>query len=74
MSDYQVEKNIPYPLRPSYGKYPFDEMEAGDSFFILTGGVKPPAAYSAASCYGRRHDMKFSCRKVEDGYRIWRIK
>lgn len=73
-----IEKQIPMP-EPStaFGqsrKYPFNEMEIGDSVlaegFSSTKGCHP---YNAAKVYGGRSGKKFSARKVEGGVRIWRI-
>lgn len=36
--DIRIEKNIPMPVVKKQNKYPFAEMEVGDSFFVK--GVK----------------------------------
>ena len=65
MTDYKVEKNIPYSTRASY---PFEKMFVGDSFeFPIEEKIKITAA---ASYFGTRHVMKFSVRKN----RCWRTK
>jgi len=52
-------------------KYPFGEMEVGDSFPVPEGdGFR---SRCAASAYGKRYSMKFSVRKYEGGYRCWRV-
>ena len=80
MSEYKMEKGIPLAWirrrRPSL-KYPFDQMEAGDSFFVplnagdelksLCGRVTH-ATISATKRLGR----KFTLRSGETGVRIWR--
>lgn len=65
----KIEKGI--PIRQYY-KYPFGDMEVGDSFFmenIKTSDVSNPASH-----YGATHNMKFICRKEGSGARVWRIK
>jgi hypothetical protein len=75
-SDVKIEKNIPIPgIRGGAltRKYPFNEMEVGDSIFVeKRKGLYNPG--NAAGNYGKTHGMKFSVRKVEGGFRIWRIK
>jgi len=66
-----VESNVPLPDDHPRLKYPFDDMNVGDSF-LLTDHSMVKNARSAAWMYSRRHGMKFSCRKVEDGWRVWR--
>lgn len=71
----EIEKNITMPTtetgRPK--KYPFADMEVGDSILFKdekTGG----RAYSAAQmCSKRSGTKKFSGRMTESGLRIWRI-
>ena len=50
-------------------KYPFQEMEMGDSFF-----VKNDAARASAHNFAKENKVAFTSRKVDGGYRIWRIK
>ena len=73
MSEFKIDKDVPIPEgagKKSY-KYPFSEMEVGDSFFT---DVLREKLYPAASYYGKRNGKKFSIRKMEGGYRVWRIK
>jgi hypothetical protein len=69
---FPIEKGIPAPSpkRRNY-RYPFAEMEVGDSFVATSNTVR-----SAASTYSRRHkdkDICFVCTKQEDGrIRVWR--
>ena len=67
----KIEKNVPIPERNSNKKkYPFGEMEIGDSVFE----VKPTGIYRAAGAYGRRHGMQFRLKTENNGERVWRIK
>lgn len=64
----QVEKNIPLPIR-----YPFDEMEVGDSF-ELAPTMKRATVTVAAQRWGQKNgDAKFTIRKTGDTFRCWRI-
>lgn len=55
-------------------RYPFAKMAVGDSFFFeeLT---EVESAQNAGYSYAKRHDpaFKMTRRKVEGGYRLWRI-
>ena len=66
---YEIEKGIE---RPKFGggpaKYPWRDMEVGDSFFTPDGNAR-----SIVTKAGKANGCKFSSRKVEGGYRIWRI-
>ncbi len=65
----KIEKNITMPL-PGRGrprKYPFLEMQLGDSFW--SDGVSIRACASQA---GKDHNMKFTTRKDGEGIRVWR--
>lgn len=75
----QIEKGIPYP-GDSRGqkKYPFAEMQIGDSFFIAGNPdevrTKMITVNQAAYQFSKRNDQyKFSCRRVDGGFRCWRI-
>lgn len=66
-----VDKNVPMPDFPGRGgkKYPFAEMEVGDSF-VLPPNVKSPYAASgngAVMLPGR----KFKSKKMPNG--VWRV-
>lgn len=51
-------------------KYPWSQMEVGDSFFVANGNVRRVAG---AACHaGRRANKKFVVRGVEGGVRAWR--
>lgn len=61
---------------PAYGgfrgrKYPFNDMEPGDSFLI--NGFPVERVKMAAYAYAKKHSHKFAVRKTDEGYRCWRI-
>lgn len=63
----KVESGIPIPK-----KFPFDEMQVGDSFAIPPE-VKRGTVRIAAMRYGDKHGMTFVTKKMPDGsYRCWR--
>lgn len=67
-----IDKNIPTPGKArrvgAPKKYPFSEMEVGDSFEYPIKSVA-----FAASANGIKFGKKFTVRKTENGYRCWRI-
>ena len=71
---YKIEKNVPLiqPRGPKY-KYPFTEMEIGDSIFVAGQNPQGGAAV-AARAYGRRNTKTFATASYEGGIRIWRVK
>lgn len=73
---FKIEKNVALPAswgRAGSKKYPFGEMQVGDSF---TAQVKQTRLSNAAATYARYHGggLKFTTRKIDDANtRIWRI-
>lgn len=68
MSEFKIETGIPVKKN----KYPFPEMDVGQSFFIATD-LEARKIRRAATAYGSRTGKKFSTRKIKGGYRCWRI-
>lgn len=69
----EIEKGVPLPSdeRGRAAKYPWAEMEIGDSFFLKDGSSS--SISGAASNAGKRLGFKFSTREMDDGVRVWRI-
>lgn len=72
---YQIEKNVALPAlhgAPNRSKYPFREMDVGDSF--AAPDEDKERLRCAASSAGIRLGRKFSIRKQDDGsLRCWRL-
>lgn len=66
MSDIKIDKNVPIPKNSGRGKYPWTDMEVGDSFCI------PTMSISMGAVNERYKPKTFIMRKVDDGYRVWR--
>lgn len=75
MSQFAIEKGVPIPpsaTGPKSGsKYPYREMEVGDSFFV-PGGKRSTVSGVLQSRHARPHG-KFTLRTVDGGVRVWRI-
>lgn len=72
--EYQIEKNVPMPVMGYREKYPFNDMEPGDSFVIDA----KQAAKVRNAIYSRKNraagQEDWTVRKVSDEqYRVWRI-
>ncbi|HNR56195.1 MAG TPA: hypothetical protein PKJ19_13575 [Flavobacteriales bacterium] len=70
----KVEHNIPIPPdgRKGVRRYPWNEMEVGDSIVVPT-----PGTVSAGVNWARRNknSVKFISRKMRGGgVRVWRVK
>lgn len=68
MSKLPIDKGVPLPRR-----FPFADMQVGDSFAVPPD-VKRPAVTVAAMRYGRKHGIKFTIRLTADRtLRCWRL-
>ena len=61
----QIDKGIPIPNR---FKYPFKDMEIGDSFYL----TKEEKTYNIHKL-AKKAGIKVLTRRENDGRRIWRI-
>ena len=70
-SNIEITKGVPTP-RGRKSKYPFRDMEVGDSFFAPGSSV-----IGIHGCARRHRPMKFTCRSIVEngvaGIRVWRI-
>lgn len=74
MAEVSIDSDVPMSRSPVNKKYNFESMRVGDSmFFEQVSEVE--SAQSASKGYASRHDKNFktSRRKVQGGYRLWRI-
>lgn len=74
---FQIEKNVPMAERGSAhrgrpAKYPWAEMEVGDSFFSPSDGATAATMRAGAQKAGKRLGFTFAVRLVEGGVRVWR--
>tara|TARA_R110000868_G_scaffold323777_1_gene584696 strand:+ start:759 stop:971 length:213 start_codon:yes stop_codon:yes gene_type:complete len=67
----KIENDVPMPISTRARKYPFLEMNFGDSIHFEEEKVNG-RAYRAAMSTGTRHGMKFTARRENGGLRIWR--
>lgn len=62
-----IEKGIPIP-----NKFPFKDMEVGDSF-LIPENIPRTTVQVAAARYGKPLGKLFTIRKTPDGARCWRV-
>lgn len=80
---YEIEKNVPIPdvatKQHQNKKYPFDNMDVGDSFLVQSSKdahYKTRHAIAAyASVYGKKNGKKFTSLGNESDFtvRVWRV-
>jgi hypothetical protein len=72
---FPIEKNIPVPafVAKKQPKYPFLKMKVGDSFLSATDSCERISP-SMALFHKKYPNKRFTCRKVEGGARVWRVK
>ena len=68
---FVIEKGIPVAKARGRKKYPFGDMEVGDSF--LADMSQRQRLANAACFYGKRNNCRFTVRAVEGGIRVWRV-
>ena len=68
MINVELEKGVPLPV--SRKKYPYKEMEVGDSFFVAEAGIQNVCNQNYRM--GKKLGMSFIARKEGDGVRVWR--
>lgn len=75
MSDeIKIDHNVPPPVGRIRGKYPWNKMKKGDSFFAPTpflGGIATAAAYRIGN--GCKFITKTVTERGVKGKRVWRI-
>jgi len=71
----KIEKGVKIPEK---NKYPFTQMELNDSFFVPAPNGnedKTRSSLSAALTAANKsmRPIKFTLRKLEGGFRVWRV-
>ena len=65
--------NVPMTAAPSRSRYPFKQLQIGQSFLVPRDQEK---TLRAATAYfnSRNRDKKITCQYVDNGIRVGRIK
>lgn len=70
VTKFKIEKQISLPNNRQ--KYPFRELKVGESFFISHDNNALSARSNAYLYCHKNKGVRFTCRNVEGGVRIWR--
>lgn len=74
MSQFKIEKSVPIPPRSRASKYPFEQMEKGDSFVIPAADNKSlTSARSSVYAAATKQKVKVATRVDDKGLRVWRV-
>lgn len=68
----EIEKCIPLPEGAIRRRFPFKDLEVGDSFFVPDATAKDIGA-STSNARKRMPDRMFIARTVQGGVRVWRL-
>ncbi len=68
----KIEKNISIPEPRTHTKYEWSELEVGDSVFF-EGQTSRGKARGAAVSWAANNNVRFTCRTMDGGVRIWRF-
>jgi hypothetical protein len=70
----KIDKAVPLDIGQNRQRYPFVEMEVGDSF-LITEYKKAESARIAALLFVKRKSLewKFCVRKSTGGWRVFRV-
>jgi hypothetical protein len=80
MSLIEIDKHLPIPQRTRQKprgkpgpkcKYPWLEMQIGDSILVST--VNYRSAVGLAWCVSTKYGRKFKAYEIDGAFRIWRI-
>lgn len=68
---YTIEKNVPVPPPSKMGRFPYDQLDVGDSFKAI--GVKLQSVCNSNYRMAKKLGRKFTARQEDDGVRVWRV-
>lgn len=73
---YEIEKGIPLPTNTRNSKYPYKDMQVGDSFLIPAHPEDVPqwlkSIRNSMFAAGKRHGIKLTAAAADGGVRVWR--
>lgn len=81
-AEFEVQRNIPLPVRKREYPYPFDKMSKGDSFSFTSNECNAEQMYSMAVYWSMRElcRRRWSVRRIKYDattgvmyFRIWRV-
>lgn len=68
-----IDKNVPFPPSKANKRYPLNEMEIGDSFFVASDRK----LFEGSGALHAQRPKKFTVRRTTEkdtpGFRVWRV-
>lgn len=72
MSKYKIETGVPQPTWEEISKYPFIELNVGDSFLVPIADASPSSVNTSRTRFcSRNKGWKLRVLKVKEGTRVW---
>ena len=68
---YEIDKNVPLPPFTRGARFPYEQLEVGDSFYVEGG--KLSSICNSNYRVGKRLQAKFTARQEDSGVRVWRV-
>lgn len=70
--EYSIETGIEIPDEGA--RFPFKNLEVGQTFLVPGADKALSASVRSSACaFARRHKVRFTVRKVDEGVRVWRV-
>lgn len=69
----EIDKGVSIPAGKRGSKYPWENMEVGDSFFVPCEGKHKRSVGTYGASRGKRDGRKYRILALEGGVRIWRV-
>lgn len=70
---FKIDKGVPMPAQAQRNKYPWADMQVGDSF-LCPPTINRASMCSTAASAGRRLGSHYIVRTTKEGLRVWRDK
>lgn len=70
---FEIEKDVEIPETREKGRFPLQDMQVGDSFFLAADEKDINSLRMAVQYYQRKTSSRFTIRTVEGGSRCWRV-
>lgn len=71
---FKIDRDVPMPARGSRTRYPFAEMEVGESVLISSSYATENGVRCAVNLVKKRRGFDFAIRRNTAGLRVWRMK
>lgn len=73
MTDTPITIEKGHRVPPRRSKYQFGKMRTGDSIFVADGVIKQQSLRNIVHYHMKRNGILLTVRRVEGGFRVWRL-